>query len=134
MGVPAMRDRHGTTETPPERAVKTLTLKSSWPEVQPQSGSNVTDLLAFFLFHVSCINGEGESRNVWISCGLVICNRVWFMLSSSTENANVHATYWEARAPGMIEVQDLVLRLVLSQDGQGKKLGTAFCQGRFSQR
>lgn len=76
-------------------------------------GSNMSDLLVSFLFHISCINGDGastceESRNIWISCGLVICNRVWFMLSSSRKNARracadvcsctVDAPYWEVRA------------------------------------
>lgn len=65
------------------------------------------------------------------------------MLNSSTEKKSVLGRVFlcctcyilgSKGLRGLIKVQDLVLRLLLSQDGQGKKLGTAFCQGRFSQR
>lgn len=114
VGVPGMRDGHGTTEMPPEQDVDIKELMASeLTRGSTSDGSNMSDLLVFFLFHISCINGDGastceDSRNTWISCGWVICNRVWFMLSSSIENARrvcvdmcsctVHATYWEVRA------------------------------------
>lgn len=114
VGVPAMRDRPGTTEMPPERAAKTLTLKS-W---RFNLRWITHDRPAGFLF-VPCFRHRWgwstceESRTIWMSCGLVMCSRVGFMLSSATENARqvcvcvyvcsctVQATCWEVRTSGV---------------------------------
>lgn len=67
--------------------------------------------------HVELINRK---------CKTSVCGRVFLYCPGSMLGSE--------GLEGPTEVQGVVLRLVLSQDGQGKELGTAFCLGRFSQR
>lgn len=92
-------------EMQPERATETCRLKSpsaeSWPEVQPQSQSNMNDLLAFSLLPVSCIRDDGadESRNIW--------------------------TFWISGAT--VEIYNRAYLIRVRVRGQGKEPVNAFC-------